>query len=193
MKTTTMLMSCFLLAAGAVNAQSSDSAKDSTTKISLTIVKEQDGKKTVIDTTFYGSDDSSYRDFLKEHDISMSMDPDDKDRREGSGVMKFRYDSGRQPDEQEIVIVRPGAPHPPLPPLPPLPGHDEEARVFSYQYNHDHLDRDMKELEKMMEENFGDRSDFQKKIKKMEIRVDDKKTKKGSRKGTKKIIIIEQE
>lgn len=119
MKTFHLLLGGFLMAGSATTAQTPDSVPSKSRKISLTIVREENGKKTVIDTSFNLSDESQISTFLDQNNIKIEKDVSGKS---GQRIMKFRYDMAEKRDEKEIVIEMPASPgDPPMPPMPPLP------------------------------------------------------------------------
>ena len=66
------------MAGSATTAQTPDSVSSKSGKISLTIVREENGKKTVIDTSFNLSDENQYRAFLEQNNIKIENDASGK-------------------------------------------------------------------------------------------------------------------
>lgn len=100
-------------------------------KVNIKIITEEDGKKTVIDTSFDANDDVAIEQFMRAHNIDKPLPP-----------------------------VPPIPPAPPLapnaPPTPPTPPSPPDAEDEHYSYHFDFDDADMDELrndlnEKMVE------------------------------------------
>ena len=200
MKTFHLLLGGFLLAGSAATAQTTDSTKSKTGKISLTIVREENGKKTVIDTSFNLSDENQYKAFLDQNHIKIEKDVPGNS---GQRIMKFRYDMPDKRDEKEIVIEMPASPGDPpmapLPPMPPMPPMDRmeiesengDVQVYTYRIDDDKMDKDIEALVKIMSED-GDRMKIKKEIRRIEMRSDEPKKRSKQKKSKRKIIIIEE-
>ena len=198
MKTFHLLLGGFLMAGSATTAQTPDSVPSKSGKISLTIVREENGKKTVIDTSFNLSDESQISTFLDQNDIKIEKDVTGKS---GQRIMKFRYDMPEKRDEKEIVIEMPASPGdppmPPMPPLPPLPPmiemetNDGDLQVYTYRIDDDKMDQDIEALVKIMSDE-GDRMKIKKEIRRIEMRSDEPKKRSKHKKSKRKIIIIEE-
>jgi hypothetical protein len=173
-------------------AQSKDNEPKGDKKISLMIVTEENGQKTIIDTTFTTADEETMRNYLKSR-----------------GVKDF--DMNFPPPPPPPTPPAPGTPPPPPPP-PPHPGDDREV-AYQYEYRikdgkkgkHDdekeiHVVVDNKELDSAIEEARKQLESSLKKtskltkdeIKKITDEFDDNmKDLKSKAKEEKKVIIIE--
>jgi peptidoglycan hydrolase-like protein with peptidoglycan-binding domain len=99
-------------------AQKSDK---SSKQVTIKIVTEEDGKKTVIDTTFTTADEAAVEAFLRDKGISNSPNP-------------------------PLPPLPPLPPNPqsapPAPPAPPTPGmHKEPSRKYEYSYKNTTMSR----------------------------------------------------
>ena len=92
-------------------AQSKDNEPKGDKKISLMIVTEENGQKTIIDTTFTTADEETMRNYLKSR-----------------GVNDFDMNFPPPPPPPP-----PPAPGTPPPPPPPHPGEDREV-AYQYEY-----------------------------------------------------------
>lgn len=197
MKTFHLLLGGFLLAGSAATAQTTDSTKSKTGKISLTIVREENGKKTVIDTSFNISDENQYKAFLDQNNIKIEKDVVGKN---GQRIMKFRYDMPDNHDEKQIVIEMPDtpgepslAPLPPMPPMPPGARGEEssDVQVYTYRIDNDKMDEDIEAIVKIIGDE-GGQMKVKKEIRRIEMRSDEPKKRSRHKKSKRKIIIIEE-
>ena len=164
---------------------------DKTNKqVTIKIVTEEDGKKTVIDTTFTTADEADVEAFLRDKGISNSNNPP-------------------LPPLPPLPPNPPLPPAPPAPPTPPKPGmRNEPNRKYEYSYKNEndgdrdeiHISIDMDKIEQALEE--ADRqleqaikqsaSLTKEEIKKIKKEVETSlKELKSEMKSNKKYIIIE--
>lgn len=200
MKTFHLLLGGFLMAGSASTAQTPDSVSSKSGKISLTIVREENGKKTVIDTSFNLSDENQYKAFLDQNNIKIEKDVSGSN---GQRIMKFRYDMPEKRDEKEIVIEMPASPGdppmPPMPPMPPLPPMDRmeiesengDVQVYTYRIDNEKIDEDIEAIVKIIGDE-GGQMKVKKEIRRIEMRSDEPKKRSKHKKSKRKIIIIEE-
>ncbi len=114
------------------HAQSKKEKNDK--KVSVTIITEENGKKTVIDTTFDAKDEESIEAFMKSHNTDKPSPP--------------------------VPPAPPSAPNAPIEPAPPSPPTPPEADDEYYSFHFDFDDEDFdafrgdldKEMEKVKEQ-----------------------------------------
>ncbi len=176
---------CLLMASN-VFSQNADSTQHKAEKISINITREMDGKKEVIDTIFYQSDEENMKSFLDRHGIDWNSN----ERKSSMKVIRLK---GSEPDKEIIWEQRAV--------VPDLPGNtrrisvtaldpEVDEKVFSYSYSDKEIfDKSaFKDMEKELE--FTDRSG--KIIRIDKIKEGKKRKRKDLKTNGKRIIIIEE-
>jgi len=197
MKIKMLVLNCFILCTGSLFAQTAEKKSKEKNKVTVNIVKEIDGKKTVIDTIFYTSDDSSYKEFLKEHDVK--MDVHEVKGKDGKTIKKevvMHFDDEKENSERKMMFSSPVGPVPPMPPMPPSPPRLlNEENSFSFNWTDEdgkeHNDK-MKKVIKMKRKG-QDESSME--LQEIEKWMDDGKSGRKSKRNKnakKRIVIIEE-
>lgn len=183
-----------MLAGFSTEAQTSDSSIATKGKVSISIVKDHNGKKSVIDTTFDLGNEQAMQEFFDKQSIDVQVY---KDGSREPKVLKYQMEiEGGNGDEKEVTVVIP--PMPPVAPVPPgtptfRPGDDNSnVHVYSFKVDPDDAAIKLDELEKLLEDAMGSEMKIKKEIKRIEIRDGQSEKKRKHKKGGRKIIIIEE-
>lgn len=195
MKTTLLLTAGCLLSGMNVIAQDPGELKKSGGKISVTIVRESDGKKTVTDTSFDMTDGTAYREFMLNEAISdVKADTSGKDIRMRSIVIGNNHpkteweiisnDSLSKEISQDVVLQH-------LPSASSImPQRNRE--VYTYRFSTEDMNADKEHIEKVIKLYLDDKQSSKRVLKKLEGLEEPTRKGKRKRNGKHKIIIIEQ-
>lgn len=125
----TILLLALLLIGGPIHAQNKKSDK----KTTITIVNEENGKRTVIDTTFINADQETIDAFLQAQGMNKPVPPP-------------------APPAPPVPPGKMKHGVPPVPPVPPAPPAPEDESSFNFHFEMPDIDIDIeKELEKAQE------------------------------------------
>lgn len=200
MKTKMIVLNCFILCTGSLFAQTIEKKAKEKNRVTVNIVKEIDGKKTVIDTTFYTSDDSSYKEFFREHDIK--MDVHEVKGKNGKTIKKevvMHFDDEKENSERKMMFSSPVGPVPPMPPMPPMPPSpprpENEENSFSFNWTDEDGTEHNDEMKKVIKMKRKGQDESSMELQEIEKWMDDGKSGRKSKRNKnakKRIVIIEE-
>jgi hypothetical protein len=163
-------------------------ANKKTKKTNITIIREDNGVKTIIDTTFSDADDTEIDEFFNSHGIDKSTPPEPS-----------------APPLPPALKSRPVPPIPPVAPVPPVPSLNNGNKSFYYHFKGDEnnavtdagqkmekakeaLQLAHKEVKKSLEVNFN-KKEYDRIMEDIEMQLKDIKIELENNEKKKRIII----